>query len=247
MSLTNIVDTLWTPGPSSVPAKFSGTLDITWPTMLAADGHVIPTGHIEVKVRGGALNIWLEPNDTATPTGGYYIIRYALTNGLNAIEYWTVPTSGSPIALDSVRTIAPPFTSPTGCFCGGAGAASGEAEQFTFGFPDDGVGTNKPGYYLPIVVGGQPFTGYITTVGGPTSADTVLDVLFTVNDGSTWTSIFPSGLANKIVIPNLTPAARATAIGGFKTPQLLPAGCVLRVDSLQSGGATFITGVIRYQ
>jgi hypothetical protein len=60
-------------------------------------------GKLSKDLVGGALNIQLEPNDTAIPTGTSYTVNYSLS-GVPYQEYWIVPTTSSPVTLATIRT-----------------------------------------------------------------------------------------------------------------------------------------------
>lgn len=89
-------------------ALYQGTLSISWPTFTDSGGVVHPRGAIQTQVRAGVLNVSLQANDTATPTGTYYQVTYSLSLGLPNPEVWVVPTSGSCVNLATVRTVTPP-------------------------------------------------------------------------------------------------------------------------------------------
>ncbi len=76
----------------------------------------------------------------------------------------------------------------------------------------------------------------ITAKTVPGSGSFVADIL-TSQDGSTWTSIFPDGAANKAVLPQGAATAEITV---FRTGALLN-NDLLRVDVLNSGGALGVT------
>jgi len=67
-----------------------------------------------IPVTAGALSAGLMPNDTCSPSGTSYIIRYSVTtaNGTPSPrppEIWVVPTSGSPVTISSIRqSVTPP-------------------------------------------------------------------------------------------------------------------------------------------
>jgi hypothetical protein len=71
-----------------------------------------------------------------------------------------------------------------------------EVDKVTFGLPTDSVtqgpngnGANAPGFYGNVHVAGQPFIGSISCVGPPTTQSTILDVLVSKDNGTTWASV----------------------------------------------------------
>jgi hypothetical protein len=112
----------------------------------------------------------------------------------------------------------------------------------TFGLDDDTVGTNSVGKYGNVQFAGKPFIGSISCVTPPTTANAQFDVLFSHDNGTTWTSLFLS--SNPLVYPTTGKGLVQFAVFANVT---LSVGDILRVDTVQSGGAKGITGVIRWQ
>jgi hypothetical protein len=82
----------------------SGTLIITWPAFVTAEGTAVAAGATTVKLgANGALNVELAPNAGASPAGVYYTVVYQLGPGQVKSEYWVVPTA-SPAKLATVRS-----------------------------------------------------------------------------------------------------------------------------------------------
>src|SRR5574341_1462623 len=54
-----------------------------------------------VTIINGVVDITLEPNDTATPSGTSYAVRFYLTRG-TYLQYWVVPTSAAPLKIKDV-------------------------------------------------------------------------------------------------------------------------------------------------
>ncbi|MBZ5688198.1 MAG: hypothetical protein LAP86_24545 [Acidobacteriia bacterium] len=82
----------------------AGTLIITWPAFVTAEGMAVAAGSTSVKLgSNGALGVALAPNAGATPAGVYYTVVYQLGPGQVKTEYWMVPTT-SPANLAAVRT-----------------------------------------------------------------------------------------------------------------------------------------------
>jgi len=80
---------------------------------LAADGSWVDTTSLTVPVINGAFSVQLEPNDTATPSGGSYFVQWQLDGAKARTEYWVVATSGSALSLASVRVNTAPTVSLT--------------------------------------------------------------------------------------------------------------------------------------
>ena len=106
---TNIVDVLSLAGTSSTPPKFNGSLNISWPTFTDSGGGVHPRGQTTYKVSNGVVNLYLEPSDSSTlgSAAFTYQVSYSLTNGLQNIENWSVPTSATAVNLNTVRSNNP--------------------------------------------------------------------------------------------------------------------------------------------
>ena len=99
-STTTVSDTVYL--ADGTPA--SGTLIITWPAFVTADGTAVGPGSTSVTLGSrGALNVELVPNAGANPAGVYYTVVYQLGPGQVKTEYWVVPTA-SPASLAVVRT-----------------------------------------------------------------------------------------------------------------------------------------------
>jgi stress response protein SCP2 len=104
---TRIVDTL----------GGSGSCTLSWPTFTQPTGNIVERGSLRVAIPvGGAVNLRLQANADAVPPGSYYTWRCKLNNAQQSNEYWTIPTSGSNLAISSVRiaTGTPPATGGSG-------------------------------------------------------------------------------------------------------------------------------------
>jgi hypothetical protein len=99
-ALTSVIDTVYM--ADGTPA--AGTLVITWPAFVAADGTGVAPGSLDVTLgTNGALDVALVPNANVTPANTYYTVVYQLQPSEVRTEYWVVPTS-SPATLAQVRT-----------------------------------------------------------------------------------------------------------------------------------------------
>ncbi|HEV2397774.1 MAG TPA: hypothetical protein VGS27_12585 [Candidatus Sulfotelmatobacter sp.] len=97
---TTVSDTVYQADGSAA----SGTLIITWPAFVTADGVAVAAGNTNVTLGpGGALSVALVANAGATPAGVYYSVVYQLGPGEVKTEFWVVPTN-SPVNLAAVRT-----------------------------------------------------------------------------------------------------------------------------------------------
>lgn len=101
---TTIADTLYAPDLSTL----SGRIQITNAQFKTAEGLTIGRGEINVTVSNGAFSVALEANDGATPPGTSYRVWYRMNNGVQWLEFWVVPTSGTPLKIADVRVIEIP-------------------------------------------------------------------------------------------------------------------------------------------
>ena len=122
----------------------------------------------------------------------------------------------------------------------GAGAGYGIV---TFGLDTDTTGTNTPGKYGNVQFPGAPATASISCVTGPAMADAIFDVKFSHDNGSTWNSIFLSGSPFRFT----SGSTGIVEFAGIFAAVTFAVGDLLRVDTIQSGGAQGITGVIKWQ
>jgi len=132
------------------------------------------------------------------------------------------------------------------------GKASGGGGTFTFGLTNDTVGSNSASRYGNVLQDTYITGGAVSVVGFPTTADMILDIKFTSDEGATWHSILPPGnteaedaayMSSKIIFPMVTDLGVFNPIRILFTvasPSIIPAGSCLRIDTLQSGGATDI-------
>src|SRR5271168_1996852 len=99
-ALTSVIDTVYRADGSEA----QGTLVITWPAFVSANGTAVAAGALNVTLgTNSALNVALATNAGANPAGVYYTVVYQLGPGEVRTEYWVVPTS-SPATLATVRT-----------------------------------------------------------------------------------------------------------------------------------------------
>ena len=104
---TTISDTIRTP---FYRLLFNGTVDISGPDMTSPDGETVARWQNSVSVVNGVFSIRLLPNDTATPAGTYYTVRYTpspIQRGPAWTETWTIATGG-PYKINQVRVLTIP-------------------------------------------------------------------------------------------------------------------------------------------
>ncbi len=97
---TTVADTLTRADGSTC----SGTLSVSWPSFTNGDGFFFAgTTTATINPATGAFSISLEP-------GPYYTVTYVVApSGCSpTTEFWSVPTSGTPVPLSSVRSVNPP-------------------------------------------------------------------------------------------------------------------------------------------
>ncbi len=100
---TQITDTLFTP-VSGVP--FNGRLQISNPVMIGTPAMSIGQWAYEFQIVNGAVSVALIPNDTASPAGTTYVFHFTAMNfGPSWTQYCTVPSSMSPVKLNSICSL----------------------------------------------------------------------------------------------------------------------------------------------
>jgi len=82
-------------------------------TLITADGHTVHRWEQAYTIASGAISLDLEPNDTATPAGTSYLVRFTPANGVAWTERWIIPTSASPLKVHQVRVQTVPSPSLT--------------------------------------------------------------------------------------------------------------------------------------
>jgi len=102
---TEIKDTIYTPFSGQL---FEGNILISGPAMKTQDGRTVARWTKQIAISNGALNVGLEPNDTAMPQGTSYTVIYRPKSGFGWTEYWIVPTSATPLRISDVRVAQPP-------------------------------------------------------------------------------------------------------------------------------------------
>lgn len=103
-SLTTVADTLTNPDGSHP----NGNINLTWQRFQnnGVPRVVIPAGQLNVPVVNGAFSVNLTPTDTALPPGFCYTANFTL-NTINSRTYFYVPTSNTPVNLNTVQSLFP--------------------------------------------------------------------------------------------------------------------------------------------
>lgn len=104
-SMTTVAQTIYQPGNGRQLAN--GSAVITLSVQCQSGGVQVYPQPITVNLSSGNFSTQLVPNDTCmTPDGGfhsYYTVRFTLQGGARMTQQtWFVPTSGSPVTIQSV-------------------------------------------------------------------------------------------------------------------------------------------------
>lgn len=83
---------------------YNGVITITVKDPLTCGTESFVKDVASIKVVAGAVNLTLMPNDSCTPTGTQYYVRYEPPLGPTTVERWLVPSSGSALTIAQVRT-----------------------------------------------------------------------------------------------------------------------------------------------
>ncbi len=104
---TTVVGTFVGPGGDPVNGQIFITANSGWTNV---DGSTtLKNSTLRGQITNGVLSIQLEPNDVSSPSGTTYSVRYSFAGN---IEIWFVPTSGTPLTVDDVRTLPAPPSIP---------------------------------------------------------------------------------------------------------------------------------------
>ncbi len=125
---TRILDTLKYPDGTLT----SGKAEISQFTPFITIGNEpIGAGKQTITITNGVVDITLEPNDTATPAGTSYAVRFYLSRGTYLL-YWVVPTSASTLKIKDVAisTIPTPALTIALSQLSSLGAAKGDLIAF---------------------------------------------------------------------------------------------------------------------
>jgi len=169
---TRILDTIKYPDGALASGK--GDISLFTP-FITAGNEPIGAGKQTVTITNGVIDVTLEPNDTATPSGTSYAVRFYLSRG-TYLQYWVVPTSASSLKIKdvAVSTIPTPALTIALSQLSGLGAAKGDLIAFGTTWSRFPVGAN--GQVLT-ADSTQPFglkwavgAGGITSLNGLTAA-----------------------------------------------------------------------------
>jgi len=98
--LTTISDTVYRADGTAA----SGTVLISWPAFITAEGNSVAAGSKSVVIgTGGTFSTQLVPNVGASPAGTYYTVVFQLDDRTVRTEFWSVSTI-SPTTIAAVRT-----------------------------------------------------------------------------------------------------------------------------------------------
>jgi hypothetical protein len=114
----------------------------------------------------------------------------------------------------------------------------------TFGLDDDTVGTNVIGKYGNVITPGAPFICNLSCVTIPTSNDAIFDVLFSHDKGTSWNTIFQPRNPFRFLANSTVNIVEYDDVFGTVT---FAVDDLIRVDTIQSGGALGITGVTKWK
>lgn len=238
-------------------------------TLLANNDEIVDTVTFQTDYAGLMPGMYTPINDTALGVNDNFLITQVVgalmrQAGLDVLRYTiTAVNNNQPQTAVGMFAALVNVASPSGGSSNhtpavakdpGNASATGPLE-LNFGVDDDTVGTNVTGKYAPVKNDGVPFEGILTVkrLAPYGSADSIFDIKYSADGGATWTSIFPSGitpLGGGIVIPaelggtgnqdvNFASNPRVRLITSFKGDTLVKGG-LMRLDSLQAGGATDI-------
>lgn len=140
---TTVSDTLYTPFSGTL---YAGTIEVSGPKLTTAAGATVARWTRTWTVTAGVFSACLEPNDTATPAGTSYAVRYRPSTGATWVETWVVPTSASAISVAAIRVNVVP--SPATLFA---------PSQIQFAAPQSLIvgGSNRLGSQIAVGTEGQ--------------------------------------------------------------------------------------------
>tara|TARA_R110000868_G_C10940906_1_gene767091 strand:+ start:1413 stop:2981 length:1569 start_codon:yes stop_codon:yes gene_type:complete len=109
MALVRIQDTIQLANGDAAP---NGTANISWTSFTSASGQQVIQGNRQFAVIGGVIDLYLQANIGATPSGTSYKVMWDFPEiNPQPLEYWNVPATG-PVNLAAIRTIVSPSPSP---------------------------------------------------------------------------------------------------------------------------------------
>lgn len=124
-------------------------------------------------------------------------------------------------------------------------------ENVTFVLLEDPLtdGEDKPDNWyesdIPIGFHYEPVFVSVNAKTAPASDDFIGDIKYSEDGGVVWTSIFPSGDVNKLIL-DMDAAQRTAPLAAFaSTPLEIPRGALFTCDVVQNGGAGRLTMQLR--
>lgn len=105
MAQTSIV------GPVLLPTggNASGFVEISWPAFQSGANYIGASKFTRTITAGVLQTTALYPTDTAVPSFSY-TVRYTLGGVQSGPYSWAVPTSGSPVTIQSIQSAGPPVS-----------------------------------------------------------------------------------------------------------------------------------------
>lgn len=179
----------------------SGSLNVSWQTFTSTSGQLIYGGSISSRVIAGVVNVSLEPFTS-------YSVAYQLAppGCTPSFEYWSVPTSATPVNIAAVRTLYPPVPPAQVSLTSlsQSGATNGQCVLYSTSF----------GYWTPGACGGG---GTITSINfncGIVSTQTPITTSATMGVYGVCSSIANAGTTGTTVnkLAKLTGAPSAAVI-----------------------------------
>lgn len=170
-------------GPDGLPA--SGTINIRITAPCASGADYVGAKTIS-RAFSGTLVVKLVPNDTCSPSGTSYTAGWTFSDGRTLSQVWVVPTSVSPVTVDSVVTATAPVPSVavalTALARSGATLNQPMCWNGTAWAPGDCGGGGSGGGTAPACTA---FTGTSFTIPASTHGYQTANLLVTVYDTTT--------------------------------------------------------------
>jgi len=125
---TRILDTIKYPDGTLASGKAEISL---FTPFITAGNEPIAAGKQTVTITNGVIDVTLDPNDTATPSGTSYAVRFYLSRG-TYLQYWVVPTSAATLKIKdvAVSTVPTPVLTIALSQLSSLGAAKGDLIGF---------------------------------------------------------------------------------------------------------------------
>ncbi len=223
---TQIQDTLTTP----TGALASGIITITNPAMTTAESVTLVRATTVVRIRDGLLDVSLEANDTATPAGTSYTVRYDMVDGTRWTEFWIVPTPPAAACASAPCTVAQ------------VRQASATAAGLSILLSQLSVGACSEGQTLKVISGVLTCAADATGAGGldceTETALTIATGAITLTNGSACYTVDTEGAASTDDVTQINCSTgtrfRLRAVNSARTVQVVHDGAAISI------GETFI-------